>query len=88
MAVTVKGHLHRGVPEQRLQPLRGETELDPQGGGEVPQRVEVEERVALGVDQSGLLLQRVSHPLRDVGELLDLAHRVRKNEPESHETFG
>ena len=28
--VSVEGHLHAGMPEQRLQPLRAEPEFDPQ----------------------------------------------------------
>ena len=40
VAVAVEGHVDRRVAQERLQPLRGEPELDPQARREVAQRTE------------------------------------------------
>src|SRR6516162_8412955 len=76
VAMTVEGHLNRGVPEQCLQPLRTEPGLDPRRSREVAQRMKIKQRLTCLVDQPGLSLQRPPEPVGEILQSLDIAPAV------------
>jgi hypothetical protein len=94
MAVYVKGHLNRAVPEKGLKPLWREASLDRPRGKEVAERVNAvfrfHRRVAVLIllvwiepRDPHSMLQRIEAAIRDICMVLDVAVAVGENQPQA-----